>query len=34
MNKQQAKELIRDTFESPFIYRGNIIPDAFKQLSF
>jgi len=52
MNREQAKELIRDTFESPFnkekfivfiknllnrieespfIYRGNLIPDAFKQ---
>ena len=52
MNREQAKELIRDTFESPFnkekfvvfiknllnrieespfIYRGNFIPDAFKQ---
>ncbi|MCL0070751.1 Eco57I restriction-modification methylase domain-containing protein [Dehalococcoidia bacterium] len=52
MNKEQAKELIKDTFESPFdkekfvvfiknllnrieespfIYRGNFIPDAFEQ---
>jgi len=52
MNKQQAKELIRRTFESPFdkekfvvfiknllnrieessfIYKGNLIPDAFDQ---
>ena len=52
MNREQAKELIRNTFESPFnkekfvifiknllnrieespfIYRGNFIPDAFKQ---
>ncbi|MCL0052748.1 BREX-1 system adenine-specific DNA-methyltransferase PglX [Peptococcaceae bacterium] len=52
MNKEQAKKLIKDTFESPFdkekfivfiknllnrieespfIYRGNFIPDAFEQ---
>jgi len=52
MNKDQAKELIRRTFESPFdkekfvvfvknllnhieespfIYRGNYIPDAYEQ---